>query len=187
MSRSSAKERSRVQDSGRHISTFRVMENFGSWKHNFYLPYDSPAIKPLNRRFIGGKNSGRKLAISAITVEIRKPTKRMVKKFWDGCFGSAPEFKLATMKIGSNYPNPKRHRRMAKEMLTAEMTTLLEDQREALELERFEEAERDEAEAEETDWRLGQKQRSEELGQLARIFSRASGTKSGEWGYHHFF
>ena len=186
MSRSSAKERSRVQDSGRHISTFRVVENFGSWKHQYYAPYDCPSLIPLSRRFIGGKNSGRKLKISIRTIEVRKPTERMVKKFWDGCFGSAPEFKLATLKSGSNYPNRKKHRRMAKESAMTEVSSYLEAQKEALEQERLEEANRS-AEIETTDRYFGERLRSEELGELAHTLAKVSGSKPSAWGYHHFF
>lgn len=182
MSRSSAKERSRVQDSGRHISTFRVVENFGSWKYT--LPKeDRPILTPLNRRFIGGKNSGRKLALTTKTVEIRKPTERMVTKFrkelWTGS-----EFKLATIKTGSNYLNRKRDRRMGKELMMLELAGQLEELRDR----QLTDAECDGLlETEEAECRFGERQRSEELGTLTCNLSRASGSRDAKWGYHHFF
>lgn len=186
MSRSSAKERSRVQDSGRHISTFRVVENFGSWKHEQYPAYDSPALIPLSRRFIGGKNSGRKLALTTKTVEIRKRTERMVMKFSEA-FWSGSEFKLVTIKTGSNYLNRKRDRREAKELVMAELTVQTEELQH-LEDQRQIDAECDGLmETEETDRFFGERQRSEELADLTRNLGKASGLRDGKWGYHHFF
>lgn len=179
MSRSSAKERSRVQDSGRHVSTFRVVENFGSWKHQCYLPGDCPALIPLSRRFIGGKNSGRKLALSLKTIEIRKRTKRMVTKFEEGLW-SGPEFRLVTIKKGSNYPNPKKLRRMDKESAATEMASYLEAQKEALD------AERQDAE-QEFQCRAAESERSEELGEIILARLRLIKPKAENWGYHHFF
>ena len=185
MSRSSAKERGRVQDGGRHIDTFRTVENFGSWKHEFYLPNDCPSLIPLSRRFIGGKNSGRKLAISVRTIQIRKPTDRMIEKFrkelWAGT-----EFKLATVRTGSNYPNRKKIRQAAKKMATSEMTAHLEEQRERLELERQEEIGRA-MEQNEIQRYFAEQERSAELANLSVNLALARNSLTEQWGYHHFF
>ncbi len=76
MSRGSAKERSRVRTNGR-IDTLRIISEFGSWKHGYYIPGElqSPAkIKSLKRRKIGNRNKGRRLEVNARTIRMRKPT-----------------------------------------------------------------------------------------------------------------
>ena len=76
MSKGSAKERGRVRIGGR-VSTLRVIDGFGSWKHNYYVPNEGPTIRQLGRRLIGRKNGGRKLAVNSRPLELRKPTDRI--------------------------------------------------------------------------------------------------------------
>ena len=75
---------------------------------------------------------------------------------------------------------------MANESAMTEMSSYLEGQKETLEQERLEEANRS-AEIEVTDWHFGERLRSEELGELAHTLAKVSGSKPSAWGYHHYF
>lgn len=194
MSRGTAKERSRVRTGGR-ANTFRVVENFGSWKHNFFSQHDDRKITPLSRRFIGGENRGNKLSVSVELIEVRKPTERMQAEA-EAWWGSG--IKLETIRKRSNYPNRKKFRRMAKELAAEEVTTYLEDQLEGLELERRQQIEQyllnqedegyapDQAELE-IQCHFAEQERTAELAELERSHIRVITRKQEEWGYHHYF
>lgn len=99
------------------VSTFRVIDDFGSWKHTYYFPNEGPMIRQLGRRFIGGKNGGHKLSRITRELELRKPTDRMLNE---------PFLQLNRLKCRSTIQNRAALRRSAKELVEIELAVITE-------------------------------------------------------------